>query len=208
MRHPRVLAIWSVMVMVGVLAAGAPRAEACSLAPLVEHEILEEERAVDTTPPEAVQGMTVSIKRGVGPTSSGCSQMASSCDDLGWIQLDPVGATDDRTEPAQLGFIIEKTAGTLPSGMRLPEGPVRAFEGLTLSWIDGATDDQEGFNFTLDVMPVDLAGNVGEAFSVRIRNAPEDMACTVGRMNNNSGLVWALLVVGLVALRRRWSVTG
>lgn len=195
---------WTGALGLGVwLTWSAQLAAACSLPGWSEHLIDEEERAVDTTAPTPVTGASHSIKRGQGPTSTGCGESSTSCDDLGWISLHLEGASDDRTPPGELGYIFEVTAGTLPDGLTLPNGPVRGQERFTLGWIDGATDEQEGFDFTIDVFPVDLAGNVGEPFSVRLRDEPEDMACAVGAMNANGALPWALLALGLALWRRR-----
>jgi hypothetical protein len=99
------------------------------------------------------------IARGFAP--GGCSGSSSSCDDIGIVQIQPK-ATDDMTPAEKIGFRVTLAAGALPSGLTLPADtidlpPGYPFVGLT--WVDGATDNQDPLDFTLSIIAVDLAGN-------------------------------------------------
>jgi len=168
--------------------------------------------ALDSTPPEALAEMDVEVRRGRGPEQSGCGGHSStSLDDLGWVLLTFAAPGDDRTPAEKMGYMVALTAGEPPEGMHFPSEPWRAFsheEGaaLQLSWVDGASDDQESVDFTVTVTPMDLAGNQGPAFEVRIREggSGEFAGCTAASPSRPCGLVVQLVVlVGLLLLARR-----
>lgn len=84
----------------------------------------------------------------------------TSCDDLGFLTL-----TFPAPLPAEtVGYAFEVLAGHPPDGL-LPSDPLRAItrqdgtHGLTLTWIDGATLEQEPLSFVLGIRTVDCAGN-------------------------------------------------
>ena len=86
----------------------------------------------------------------------------------------------------------------------IPEGAVKAFgnDELSLWWIDGNTDDQEAFDFTLALVAVDRAGNESAPKTVRI--VSEGGGCSVASPARPRGAV-AFALVTLIALgvRRR-----
>lgn len=96
------------------------------------------------------------VRRGTGP-QGGCGESYStSCDDVGQIDV-RVSPT-----PENVGYVLRKESGTLPEGLVLPEGPITLDQGrVSLTWIDEATDDQEEFDFTITVTPVDPEGEPG-----------------------------------------------
>jgi hypothetical protein len=156
-----------------VCGSNARLAHACSLVQDVPHTLDPSAKATDTTAPAAPTVSVTSIERGKGPKTnvSSCSQSASSCDDLGSVDLQ-LGAQDDQTPTDQIGYQIELAGGELPSGMTLPSQAVRARAGaIYLHWIDGAHDDQESISFTLQVRAVDLAGNIGPATTVEVHDS-------------------------------------
>ena len=167
-------------------------------------------QATDGSPPSAPLVTVQSIQRGKGPEYQGCSQSASSCDDLGRIILQ-VSATDDQTEVASLGYRIELASGSLPSGLSLPATAVRpaTSSGLVLGWNDGASDDQEALSFVLVIRAVDLAGNEGPPTSVAVRDAGSG-GCSVGGPSPlaSPGALVAVLLVVVSLLRRGFARRG
>jgi hypothetical protein len=154
-------------------------ASACSFAANPAHTLDANAQATDTTAPAAPTLTVVRIVRGKGPQSESlCSSSASSCDDLGQIELQ-MAATDDQTPATSMGFRIELSGGALPSGLTLPDYSVRGSR-LLLVWIDGASDDQEAFSFVLAISAVDLAGNVGPATTIQVSDPGSDSGCSIG----------------------------
>ena len=157
----------------------------------------------DDSPPAMAEVLDLSIVRGRGPerTSNG-SMMSTSCDDLGFIDItlaDPEGDLAD-----DVGYYLELVDGELGEEMSLPSDPWTG-QVLTLSWIDGATDDQDVLSFTLSITPVDRAGNLGEPIELFIEDdgVPDDdtaFGCSSVPGAPVGGL-WVL--VGLLAARRR-----
>ncbi len=180
------------------------RADACSMASPEVHQIDPAEQAVDTTPPSALGETTASVRRGRGPETSGCSETTTSCDDIGTVAIHLGAVSDDRTDEAEMGFRVELIDGALPSGLVLPSGDVRASPdgSLTLGWSDGASDDQEAFDFTLRVSAVDRAGNVGPGSDVRVRHGGGSSdGCEIAA-GSRVDLSWVLLLLALGALWR------
>jgi hypothetical protein len=184
------------------LAAHAWCCEVASPSPLV---IDPAEQAVDVTPPGQVSVVVPQLKRGVGPSGSGCgSQTATSCDDLGRLTLRVAAPAEDRTAPEQLGYRIRVVAGTPPSGLTFPDGAVVQYAwGLDFAWIDGATNDQEPIDFVIDVAAVDRAGNQGPPSApVRIADGGgSGKGCRVAR--GGDARSFALVLAALFGLARR-----
>ncbi len=134
-------------------------AEACSFighAPFELDDEVEDEQA-----PDAADYGEVTLKRGVGPEGV-FVQSSTSCDDLGWISVDILAPEE------ALGFSAELLEGQPPDDFGLLDGPFSLLEGdrLQLVWIDGATDDQEAFDFVLGLTPMDRAGNEGPTLEI------------------------------------------
>lgn len=202
-RRLGLVAVAALTASTGLALVAAPGdAGACSFAPPPLHELDLDEVAEDTTPPSAPGSVaTALVARGQGPTGGPCSQSATSCDDVGRIVLRVAPAEDDRTPAASLGYLVTLASGTLPSGLSLRSEPVRLLgDEVVLVWIDGATDDQEAFDFELDVAAVDLAGHVGPPVRVRVRD-PGGGACAGSSGEGPLGL--ALALIALIALRAR-----
>jgi hypothetical protein len=200
--------IRSFVVPCGIVAAAfaviATPVCACEFGGNRPHTVEPQAHAADASPPTAPIVTIQSIRRGKGPERQGCSQTASSCDDLGMIILQ-VSATDDQTETASLGYRIELVSGSLPSDLSLPETAVRpaTSEGLLLYWGDGNTDEQEALDFTLSIRAVDLAGNEGPPTAVEVRDLGSG-GCSVARSSQlgSPGTVAAVVFVIAGLLRR------
>ncbi len=187
---------------------GASDAAACSIAAPTELVIDAAEQAADHTAPGQPAAVTTSVQRGKAPRSSGCGeQMATSCDDLGFVTIVPTAPTDDRTASADLGYRVRLVAGALPADSTLwPKPIVAGFGGgLTLTWVDGADADQEALDFTVTLAAVDRAGNEGPPSApVRVVDAGTSGGCRTSRSGDAlsaAGLLAALLWMG--AWRRR-----
>ena len=122
----------------------------------------------DNEPPPAAVVREVRVDRGQGPlTENGRVVQRNSCDDIGGISI----YID--TDNENVGYLLALVDGALPRGLRLPDAPrslARHRPTLTLSWIDGASDHQDAFRFTLRITPVDRAGNLGEPTQILIED--------------------------------------
>lgn len=139
----------------------------------------------DDVAPALVDAWVDDIQRGRGPRGN----MRTSCDDLGFITV-----VTESDEP--VGLMLEPSRGTLPQGLTLGgivEGP-----GVTLTWIDEATDEQEDLDFALAVYPVDRAGNIGAARFVDVVDRPGAACGCAG-----AGSPTWLWLMALGAWRRR-----
>jgi hypothetical protein len=197
------------VLLASVLAATRPLpVRACSVVGPQPFEIDAAMAATDRQPP-ALTGLAVTnVKRGRAPENTGCGSTGTSCDDLGWIGILPA-VTDDHTPAGQLGYLVSLVRGQLPEGLALPPqtfalpGPNRE---MTLFWLDGNTDDQESFDFTLSVVAIDLAGNESAPMQVHIGNDGKGCSVTWFRRPTTAALTLALLA--LATLTRRRSPAG
>lgn len=188
----------------------AGSAEACSFAGLDPHVV--DTTIEDSVLPEPPTDVSVLVTRGRGPQSEGCgSSTASSCDDLGLIQLqlnEP--ATDNQTATEKIGYLLEVVEDRPPGGLSLPADAVRATNGtsLTFAWPDDDTDGQEIIAFSIILTPVDEAGNVGPSSDpIRVYDPGSTEGCATARPA--ASLDAALLLMTLAgfgrAFRRRRS---
>jgi hypothetical protein len=151
------------------LFAPAP-ARACNVAAPTAHVVDPAMQATDQMAPTLSPIPAPVIGRGFAP--AGCSGSSSSCDDIGVIQIEPK-ATDDMTPADRIGFRITLAAGTLPSGLTLPADTIDlppGFPFVGLTWVDGATNDQDPLDFTLSIVAVDLAGNESAPQAVAVHD--------------------------------------
>jgi len=156
-------------------------------------------QAADQVAPVFSSVSVTDIKRGQGPQQSGCGESATSCDDIGIVTL-VLHASDDTTSPEHIGYRLTLQSGTLPAGLMLPADAVEpGFDDRTLLlvWIDGNSDDQESFDFTLRVVAIDLAGNESAAQTVRVSDE-RGMACAVAAPHRAPRAPFLVAVLGLV----------
>jgi hypothetical protein len=194
----------AMVMLVGLvgLQARVPKALACKAAPFPAHVIDPQAAASDTTAPGAPAISVARIVRGKGPDTdySSCSQSATSCDDMGSIDL-RISAQDDQTPTDQLGYQFEVVAGTPPSGLTLPTGPTRLLgSDIYLDWPDGNTDDQESISFSLAIRTVDLAGNLGPATTVQVQHGGSGSGCHLASRPPFSP--WPLTTIAILLLGR------
>ena len=129
------------------------------------HRLDRMELGTDDMPPGPVTASQSFVRRGTGPSRGATDPVSTSCDYIGTLRIEILRARDNRTPPEMLGFRLRVTGGILPDGLRIPSHTIRAAGGksIALRWPDGATDDQEAFDFELGIVAVDLAGNEGPA---------------------------------------------
>jgi hypothetical protein len=191
----------------GVASRPAP-ARACSFAAPPVHVVDPAMQATDQTAPTLSPIPAPTIARGFAP--GGCSGSASSCDDLGIIQIQ-TKAMDDMTPTEKIGFRITLAAGTLPAGFTLPADALDLDPGypiVALIWIDGATNDQDAIDFTLSIVAIDLAGNESAPQTVVVHDdggSGGGGGCRLssGRGSTPAAICVAFLALLLVARRRR-----
>jgi MYXO-CTERM domain-containing protein len=203
MRRPAVFLV--IAGVAGAAARPAP-ARACSIAVPPIHVLDPAMQATDQTPPTLPPTSVPAIARGYAP--SGCSGSASTCDDIGIVSLFP-NAMDDVTPPERIGFRITLAGGALPSGFTLPADAIEQDPGsaLRLTWVDGATDNQDAIDFTLSIIAIDLAGNESTPQTVVVRDsgAPAGGGCrhSSGRAPGPAEIFLGLLGLTLAGRRRR-----
>jgi MYXO-CTERM domain-containing protein len=188
-------------IALGLVGAAAGAARACSLAPgFVEHVLDAAEQAVDMTPPSAAPVVEGSYGDR-NASNDGCTAQASSCDDLFYVELLVTApAQDDRTPSDQLGYRLELVAGAPPAD--LPAEPVRPWdvEHIRIDYVDDP-DDPMPFDFTVRLIPVDLAGNEGPASEpLQLRFDPPSGCRFTGRAQP---ALWMLPLIGLALFGRR-----
>jgi len=198
--------------LLGTLSS-AGAALACSIA---VHPLQIADDPLDVKAPGTVSDLRVhDIQRGIGPdcdASGTCSQ--SSCDDLGFVQLQFTPPADDRTATDDLGYVTWVEQGSPPDhdGALELEDPLVALVDkdtatLSLHWIDGATDAQQAIDVVLAVAAVDASGRQGPPAFVHIRDAARDTVPSTGCAHAGSaplGII-TLSILGLVLGGRRRS---
>jgi hypothetical protein len=183
---------------------GHPTAEACSLAG--PSELAMEPTSDDRTPPAAPELGAVRITRGRGPraTEDG-AYLTTSCDDIGFIVVTVARPVTDPDGEAAVGYRFALASGALPAGLVLPAPTAAPWLGpaLNFAWIDEATDEQDSFAFTLEVIPVDAAGNEGPPLIVELADGGEVEApvAAAGCATAPGPAAWSVLLA-LVAARR------
>jgi hypothetical protein len=166
-----------------------------------DEELLIDSSLEDSEPPSILGPvLDIEVYRGEGPeVLPGGIVQTESCDDFGHINLSFSASTDDQGEP---GYEFTIVAGTPPADFYLPSSPVMSRiedpASFHLIWIDGGTDIQEAFSFTLGIWAVDQAGNYSERLDVFIadagraaKDAPE--GCSTTQAPLYLFFIWLLL---------------
>jgi hypothetical protein len=170
-------------------------ARACSVLSNFPHSIDEAEAAVDDTPPGEIPEVVASEVD---------ESTQVGCDDCGGggmhMTLDVTPPTDDRTRPEDIGYEIEVVDGEFP--FFVPVGPVGPAGGTLIML--RSEFDYRVFSATLEVRPVDRAGNVGPGTRVEVRNGVRGCNMSVG---SGGGVAW-LAIAALQWLARRRRVTA
>jgi hypothetical protein len=177
-------------------------AQACDLRGDSFHTIDPALQGVDSQPPTLAPIGEVMIHRGHDPESRGCIDSGICGEFLGSFSI-AVQATDDIAPAERIGYRVSVASGTPPQGFHMRD-PIRANGSLWVWWNDGATGDQEAFDFTLSLVAIDEAGNESAAQTVHIQDGGSGGGCRIGgRRSSTGGVVAAALLAITAAARRR-----
>jgi MYXO-CTERM domain-containing protein len=104
------------------------------------------------------------------------------------------------TAPDRIGYRFSLVNGTLPANLVLRTTAIEPVAGVLRLFFP---DDTGSFDFTLQVVAVDLAGNESAPQNVHVVNA-EPSDCSIGHTpDRQRGLVFVTLALLLLAGRRR-----
>jgi hypothetical protein len=110
-------------------------------------------------------------------------------------------ATDDMTPRARIGYRLSLESGTLPLDVALPVNAIEPNGDLVQVQFNSETT--AWFNFTLQVVAIDLAGNESPPQTVVVHPS-HGQDCSVARARaSRPGLGWIALVALLVTAYRR-----
>jgi hypothetical protein len=184
------IAFGACLVIAGLVFPGVARA--CDISVPDLHTVDPAQVGVDQTPPQ-LMNPTVAEVQNNDHDSLGCS---GKC---GWDHSGRLTnlATDDMTPAAKIGYRVTLVAG---AALHLSPSDDRAVLGLydgslMLFW------DGDDFDFTVQLIAVDAAGNESAPKTVRISDGG---GCRVGgrRVSNCAGLVLALIIAAARPRRR------
>ena len=170
------------------------RARACSIAAPQEHTIDPAQVGVDQTPPQLAQP-TVAELHNDEAVGGGCQPKC------GWDHSARLTnlATDDMTPVDRIGYRVILVAGEAPdlSTGRIETQPVLArTDGLMVRW-----DGDDDFDFTVQVIAVDAAGNESAPRTVQISSG--GCGCSAGHRGASHAFALAVLALALVSARAR-----
>jgi hypothetical protein len=175
-----------------LLALAAPawpgRARACSPRAHQWHEVDEAQVGVDRTPPDLPQPVA-QVHANELDDGLGCGPKCGS----DWYAELTNLATDDMTPFERIGYRVTTVVGSQQVGPQmafLPWG-----DRLSVSW-----NGDGGYDFTLQVIAIDAAGNESAPRTVRIHD--DSWGCSVGRRRARGGLTILAAVLALVTRRR------
>lgn len=160
----------------------------------------------DAEAPLAPELVQVDIRRGSAPEERLFGQKSvSSCGDSGQIVIEvarPAGDIDDETT---VGYRFALVEGVMPEGFELPARDAEPWLGpnLFLTWGDGQVDDQDAFAFTVEVFPVDAAGNEGEPLELEFADDGLAPGSPGGCSTTPLGGWWGLALAAPFLVRRR-----
>ena len=167
------------------------RARACSIALRQEHTIDPAQVGVDQTPPQLAQP-TVAELHNNETGGAGCQPKCGSDHSARLTSL----ATDDITPVDRIGYRVTLVAGAAPGLNTGRLGAVLAGpDGLAVFW-----NGDDDFDFTVQVIAIDAAGNESAPRTVQISNGG---GCSVGHRRASDGLALAILALVLARARAR-----
>jgi hypothetical protein len=180
-----------VLVLSALVSPG--HARACSLAGSPLHTIDQAMVGVDQTAPQLAQPKVVELEN--SDPGGACGNVCGPANRVMIANL----ATDDMTPVDQIGYRLTVVAGTAPGSTSWARGAIlgRADGKLELYWFG-----EDDFDFTLQVIAIDVAGNESAPQNLRINDASG--GCSVGRRRASGDFTPALvaLAVAIAAARR------
>ena len=173
-------------------------ARACDQVGQIPHTVDPSMQAIDHTPPTlpAIPAPQIYF----APTSpQGCD--CGNCGESSSISI-PAVATDDMTARARIGYRLSLDSGILPRDLALPATAIEPNGDLVQLQFNSETTAT--FNFTLQVVAIDLAGNESPPQIVVVRPNSDSECSLASARASRPGLGWiALLVLIITAHRRR-----
>jgi len=171
-------------------------ARACDIGTPETHSVDPTQVGVDQTPPQLAAPTVAEIRN--NDSDNGCAPKCGWDHSARLINL----ATDDMTPAARIGYRVTKLAGV---ALHLSPSSGSAVLGggdgsLTLLW-----DGDDDFDFTLQLIAIDAAGNESDPRIVRVSSGG---GCSVAgrRVSNGFALIvvaFALVSAAARPLRRR-----
>jgi hypothetical protein len=149
---------------------------------------------VDQTPPQLAQPTVAELHK----NESGGSGCQSKCGSDHSARLTNL-ATDDMTPVDRIGYRVSLVAGAAPdlSTGLIQTVPVLAeTNGLALFW-----DGDDDFDFTVQVIAIDAAGNESAPRTVQITSGGG--GCSVGHRRASDAFALAVLALALASARAR-----
>jgi MYXO-CTERM domain-containing protein len=172
-------------------------ARACDPVGDFPHTVDPSMQAADQTPPSLPAIPAPTVHYGADD-SSGCG--GAKCGDATYIGIAAL-ATDDMTAADHIGYRLSLVDGTLPANTTLPTTAIDPFLDQVRVYFP---HDTVAFDFTLQVVAIDRAGNESAPQTVRVTD-DSGHACAVARGRaGRTDLGWAALLALLaVASRQR-----
>ncbi|MCB9684949.1 MAG: hypothetical protein H6738_15475 [Alphaproteobacteria bacterium] len=165
---------------------------------LTEDLLFQASTASDVSAPRAGEVLSWTITRGRKPAASGTT--ADSCEEIGIIEVAMQRPADDTDTDDTVGYLPVIREGDTPDGMVLPDTPLSG-PNVRILWNDGAVNQQDAIEFTLNLIAVDTAGNVGgSSEDIEIFDDGVGAACDVA---GGTSVGWLAAGVLLFGLRRR-----
>jgi MYXO-CTERM domain-containing protein len=171
------------------------RADARACDPAVEapHAVDTSMQATDQTPPTLPAIPTPEFHH--ADDSSGCG--GSKCGEFSHVAIQAV-ATDDMTLAGRIGYRFTLESGSA-QGVNIPTTAIEPVAGVIRLGVDQNT---VGFDFVLQVVAIDLAGNMSAPQSLRVEHF-SDSECSLAPGGARPGLGWLAMIALIVAVRQR-----
>jgi hypothetical protein len=149
---------------------------------------------VDQTPPQLAQPSVAELHT-TDTGGTGCTPKCGSDHSARLANL----ATDDTTPVDKIGYRVALVAGAaanLSTGLRNDIAVLATPVGLTVFW-----DGDDDFDFTIQVVAVDAAGNESAPRTVTISSGGG--GCSVGHRRVGDGVALAVITLALATARAR-----
>jgi hypothetical protein len=170
------------------------RARACDPWVPSEQTLDPAQVGVDQTPPQLAQPSVSELHKN-DPGGAGCTPKCGSDHSAMLTNL----ATDDTTPVDKIGYRVALVAGAaanLSTGLRNDIAVLATPVGLRVFW-----DGDDDFDFTIQVMAVDAAGNESAPRTVQISSGGG--GCSVGHRRVGDLVALAVVALALASARAR-----
>lgn len=191
----RTLGLAVLLVLATLSFAGRPRA--CEPWIPEKHTLDPAQIGVDVMPPELAQPTVSELHKNEDTSAFECTPKCGAGRSARLINL----ATDDMTPVEKIGYRVAPAGGNVAhvsNGYNNDTAVLAYSVGLTVFW-----DSDDDFDFTVQVIAVDSAGNESAPRTVRISSGSG--GCSVGHRRAGDGftLFVVALALAIAAARRR-----